>query len=120
MKGNYTDDEKEKLYGTYINKGDRVYQAMSNMDDFDIDGYLEYKSNYNGTTKDDFYDYMDEADMPYIQKLYITGTKYKLTAAERNTLADYIDKLDISLQDKIDMFKRLKGATVTSDGQLYY
>ena len=120
MKGNYTEEEKEKLYGTYVNKSDRVYQAASNLDDFDIDGYLEYKANYNGTTKNDFYNYMDNADMPYIQKLYITGTKYKLTASERNTLAQYIENLDISLDDKIDMFRKLKGATVTSDGQLYY
>jgi hypothetical protein len=135
INGNYTKKEKEKLYDTYIGSDDATYQIMKNTG-IDIDAYLDYKQQdfssdktddgtvngktVSGSGKTKFYDYMDNANMTYEQKLLLTGMKYKLLPRERDTLANYIDTLPISASEKTDIYKKLKGATVYQNGEIYY
>lgn len=135
INGNYTKKEKEKLYDTYIGSDDATYQIMKNTG-VDIDAYLDYKQQdfssdkeddgtvtgktVSGSGKTKFYDYMDNANMTYEQKLLLTGMKYKLLPGERDTLANYIDTLPISASEKTDIYKKLKGATVYQNGEIYY
>ena len=59
--------------------------------------------------------------MSYPQKLLLTATKYKLQYEdEKDYLVNYINKLKISADEKKKIFRQLKGATITSDGQLSY
>ena len=118
--GNYTKAEKSAIYENYISKSDKTYKALKEAG-VNIDTYLDYKLNYNGTTKDEFYEYINSAKMSYPQKLLLTATKYKLQYEdEKDYLVNYINKLKISADEKKKIFRQLKGATITSDGQLSY
>ena len=120
QEGNYTKAEKSAIYENYISKSDKTYKALKEAG-VNIDTYLDYKLNYNGTSKDEFYEYINSAKMSYPQKLLLTATKYKLQYEdEKDYLVDYINKLKISSDEKKKIFRQLKGATITSDGQLSY
>lgn len=114
-----SDKEKSAIYETYIGKNDKTYQAMK-LAGVDIDDYLDYISTYNGTTKQEFSRYINSTDFTYEQKLLLAGTKYKLSNAERNDLVKYINSLDLSEDEITDIYSRLKGATITSNGDIYY
>lgn len=45
---------------------------------------------------------------------------YKLNPGERDTLANYIESLPISAQEKTDMFSKLKGCKINEYGEIYY
>ena len=94
-----------------------------------IDRFDDLTKKYNNNLSDEeiflrkislFSDYMDDANMTYEQKLLLTGMKYKLLPGERDTLANYIDTLPISASEKTDIYKKLKGATVYQNGEIYY
>lgn len=114
-----SDKEKSAIYETYIGKNDKTYQAMK-LAGVDIDDYLDYISTYNGTTKQEFSRYINSTDFTYEQKLLLAGTKYKLSNAERNDLVKYINSLNLSEDEITDIYSRLKGATITSNGDIYY
>ena len=117
---------KGAIYESTIGKNDETYQIMKNAG-INANAYLDYKQQEFKTDKENdysaknqFYDYMDDANMTYEQKLLLTGMKYKLNPGERDTLADYIESLPISAQKKTDMFKKLKGCKITEYGEIYY
>lgn len=127
--------DKGAIYESTIGSDDETYQIMK-ATGIDPDAYLEYKQQdfssdkeddgtvkgktVSGSGKTKFYDYMDNANMTYEQKLLLTGMKYKLLPGERDTLANYIDTLPISASEKTDIYKKLKGATVYQNGEIYY
>ena len=122
--------DKGAIYESTVGKNDATYQIMKNTKVNDK-AYLDYKlqdftgdKDANGKTtyskQDKFYDYMDNANMTYEQKLLLTGMNYKLLPGERDTLANYIDTLPISASEKTDIYKKLKGATVYQNGEIYY
>ena len=122
--------DKGAIYESTVGKNDATYQIMKNTR-VDDKAYLDYKlqdftgnKDENGKTtyskQDKFYDYMDNANMTYEQKLLLTGMNYKLLPGERDTLANYIDTLPISASEKTDIYKKLKGATVYQNGEIYY
>lgn len=126
---------KGAIYESTIGSDDETYQIMK-ATGIDPDAYLDYKQQdfssdkeddgtvkgktVSGSGKTKFYDYMDNVDMTYEQKLLLTGMKYKLLPGERDTLANYIDTLPISASEKTDIYKKLKGATVYQNGEIYY
>jgi hypothetical protein len=122
---------KGAIYESTIGKDDDKYKIMKNTGVNDK-AYLDYKQQtftadkdaygktINGSAKDKFYDYMDNANMTYEQKLLLTGMNYTLLPAERDTLANYIESLPISASEKTDIYRHLKGAKVTNNGEIYY
>lgn len=116
---NMSKEQKSAIYETYIGKNDKTYQAMK-LAGVDIDDYLDYISTYNGTTKQEFSRYINSTDFTYEQKLLLAGTKYKLSNAERNDLVKYINSLNLSEDEIMNIYSKLKGATITANGDIYY
>lgn len=122
---------KGAIYESTIGKDDDKYKIMKNTGINDK-AYLDYKQQkfesdkddngktISGSAKNKFYDYMDDANMTYEQKLLLTGMNYTLLPGERDTLANYIESLPISASEKTDIYRHLKGAKVYDNGEIYY
>ena len=122
---------KGAIYESTIGKDDDKYKIMKNTGVNDK-AYLDYKQQkftadkdaygktISGSAKNKFYDYMDDANMTYEQKLLLTGMNYTLLPGERDTLANYIESLPISASEKTDIYRHLKGAKVYDNGEIYY
>ena len=52
--------------------------------------------------------------------MLLLGTQYKLTNAERATLANYVKNLKITKNEKLQIYKKLQGFTVYKDGRVTY
>lgn len=124
----YSDKEKKAIYENYIkSEKDTEYKIMS-YTNVDIDEYLKYKqqefeSDYkdDGTTtgkaitnskKKKVYEYVNSSGMSYEQRLLLLGMQYKLNGQERTTLANYVNNLDITSDEKIEIYEKLEGFTV--------
>lgn len=134
LNSKYSDKEKKALYSTYIkNEQDTEYEIM-NYANTDIDEYLKYKqqgfdSDYvdngtvngkaiSGSKQRKVYEYINSAKMTYEQKLLLLGMQYKLTSGERSTLAKYVDTLNITSDEKLKAYKKIKGFTVYKNGKV--
>ena len=134
LNSKYSDKEKKALYSTYIkNEQDTEYEIM-NYANTDIDEYLKYKqqgfdSDYvdngtvngkaiSGSKQRKVYEYINSAKMTYEQKLFLLGMQYKLTSGERSTLAKYVDTLNITSDEKLKAYKKIKGFTVYKNGKV--
>ena len=134
LNSKYSDKEKKAIYSTYIkNEQDTEYEIM-NYANTDIDEYLKYKqqgfdSDYadngtingkaiSGSRQRKVYEYINSAKMTYEQKLLLLGMQYKLTFGERSTLAKYVDTLNITSDEKLKAYKKIKGFTVYKNGKV--
>lgn len=133
---NYTNEEKKAIYSNYIDKDDKTYSILNNTSKFDIDDYLDYKQQkfesdktddgtvkgktVSGSAKNKFYDYMDDSNFTYNQKLLLTGMKYKVTNVEREKIFDIIDNFDISKDDKLEIMSKMKGFKIYNDGRVSF
>lgn len=130
----YSDKEKKAIYENYIkSEKDTEYKIMS-YTNVDIDEYLKYKqqefeSDYkdDGTTtgkaitnskKKKVYEYVNSSGMSYEQRLLLLGMQYKLNGQERTTLANYVNNLDITSDEKIETYEKLEGFTVYKNGNV--
>ena len=134
LNSRYSDKEKRGIYENYIkSEKDTEYKIMS-YTNVDIDEYLKYKqqefeSDYKdeGTTtgkaisnskQKKVYEYVNSSGMNYEQRLLLLGMKYKLNVQERTTLANYVNNLDITSDEKIEIYEKLKGFTVYKNGNV--
>lgn len=134
LNSKYSDKEKKAIYSTYIkNEQDTEYEIM-NYANTDIDEYLKYKqqgfdSDYadngtingkaiSGSKQRKVYEYINSAKMTYEQKLLLLGMQYKLTSGERSTLAKYVDTLNITSDEKLKAYKKIKGFTIYKNGKV--
>ena len=133
---NYTNEEKKAIYSNYIDKDDKTYSILNNTSKFDLDDYLDYKQQkfesdkeddgtvngktVSGSEKNKFYDYMDDSNFTYDQKLLLTGMKYKVTNTEREKIFDIIDDFNISKDDKLEIMSKMKGFTVYNNGRVSF
>lgn len=134
LNSKYSNKDKEELYKNYIGTSDKLYDIMKNTG-IDIDEYLKYKTQEfeankkdNGTTKGKtisgsrkkkVYNYINNMNITYQQKLVLLGTEYKLSSSkERTDLATYVNDLDLSKKEKMKIYEKLKGFTVYKNGNI--
>ena len=134
LNSRYSDKEKRGIYENYIkSEKDTEYKIMS-YTNVDIDEYLKYKQQeFESDYKDDgtttgkaisnskqkkVYEYVNSSGMNYEQRLLLLGMKYKLNVQERTTLANYVNNLDITSVEKIEIYEKLKGFTVYKNGNV--
>lgn len=134
LNSKYSDKEKKAIYENYIkSEKDTEYKIMS-YTNVDIDEYLKYKQQeFESDYKDDgtttgkaisnskqkkVYEYVNSSGMNYEQRLLLLGMKYKLNVQERTTLANYVNNLDITSDEKIEIYEKLKGFTVYKNGNV--
>lgn len=130
---NYSNKIKETIYESTIGKDDSLYGIMkeSNIDSTE---YLKYKSQkfesnkkddgtttgktISGSKKNKVYEYVNNMDITYNQKLLLLGTQYSLTSAEKTKLAHYINDMNISKKRKMEIYDKISGFTVYKDGRI--
>jgi hypothetical protein len=127
---------KKAIYESTIGNDDKTYSILDNTSNFNIKDYLDYKlqdfssdkeddgtingKTVSGSAKNKFYDYMDDSNFTYDQKLLLTGMKYKVTNSEREKIFDIIDDFNISKDDKLEIMSKIKGFTVYNNGRVSF
>lgn len=83
------------------------------------DGTLKGKS-ISGSKKRKVYNYVNNSNASYTDRLYMIGTEYELNKSEKSTLMKYINSLNITSTEKYNIIKTLKGSTEYKDGSIRY
>lgn len=115
-----SDTEYPIIKETFTNDGLNInkylkYKTQEFTSDKEDDGTLSGKT-VSGSKKEKVYQYVNDMDITYTQKLMLLGMEYTLNNNEQNLLANYINNLDISAQNKLDFYSKLKGFTVYKNG----
>lgn len=131
----YDDNTKKEIYKNSIGKDDSVYQLIEDTN-INITEYIGYKaqqfvsdkeddgtitgSSISGSKKKKVYNYIENMNITYSQKLLLKGMQYSLTDSEKNKLANYVRNLNTSNSNKLEIYSKLKGFTVYKDGTFAY
>lgn len=119
----YSDKDKEELYANYVSTIDKTYDSMKKTG-LSIDEYLEYKTqdftadkdkngkSIMGSRKKKTYNYVNNMNIDYGQKLILLGSQYHLQSSEKKAVAKYVNSLDLSVKDKMKIYEKIKGFTV--------
>ena len=131
-KSNIPLKSKSSIYVNTIGKSDELYQILKK-DKININEYLKYKEQefesdrkddgttsgkaISGSKKKKVYNYVNNMNITYKQRLLLLGTQYKLTTNERKELAYYVNSLpNTTKKDKLKIYEKLKGFTVYKNG----
>lgn len=137
----YTEKEKTVLYETYIlsdsdtkypiiketftSKGLNMtkylkYKTQEFESDKEDDGTVDGKS-ISGSKKKKVMKYIDSIEgASYTQKLILTGLEYSLSDYEQRQIINWVNSLDITEKEKLEMLGNFKGFTVYKDGSFDY
>ena len=132
LDSDYTDKQITQIYETYIrNENEKEYATMSKTG-IDIKEYLEYKQQdfesdkkddgtttgktISGSKKKKVYEYVNNMNITYNQKLLLLGMQYSLKDSEKTKLANYINNLDITKDEKLETYERVSGFKVYKNG----
>lgn len=134
LNSNYSSKEKTAIYENYILSSTNTTYPLLKKSGIDIDEYMKYlqqdfKSDKkdNGTTsgktvagsaKRKTYEYVNNMNISYEQKLLLLGTQYKLNDTERTKLYNYVKTLDYSQDEMQKVFEKLQGFTVYKNGKV--
>lgn len=140
INSNYTGKEKDKIYSQIINTDDKIYQILKKLDNNKdiINQYLDYlqadlKADreddgtekgraVSGSKKKKVYNYINSIDnknMSYVQKLYLTGVNTTLSTAEKKKLFTLINEnKSLTKEDKLEALDKLQGFTIYKDGKV--
>ena len=127
---------KKAIYESTIGNDDKTYSILDNTSNFNIKDYLDYKlqdfssdkeddgtingKTVSGSAKNKFYDYMDDSNFTYDQKLLLTAMKYKVTNSEREKIFDIINEFDLSSDEKLEIMSKMKGFKIYNDGRVSF
>ena len=133
QKGKYSNKEMMNLYDTFVSDSDEVYKALKKTN-INMKEYLKYKEanlsadkyddgtvngkTISGSAKAKKVEFINNMNITYEQKLLLLGSSNKLSNQERTILANYVNSLNMSRQDKLDLYGKLKGFTVYKDGRV--
>ena len=135
---NYSNKETITLYENYIlSDNDTEYPIVKETftnDGLNIKKYLKYKTQeftsdrkddgtlsgktVSGSKKEKVYQYVNNMDITYTQKLLLLGMEYTLSDNEQKTLVNYINSLDLTANKKLTIYSKIKGITVYKDGTI--
>lgn len=140
INSNYTGKEKDKIYSQIINTDDKTYQILKKLDNNKdiINQYLDYlqadlKADreddgteegraVSGSKKKKVYNYINSIDnrnMSYVQKLYLTGVNTTLSTAEKKKIFTLINEnKSLTKEDKLEALDKLQGFTIYKDGKV--
>lgn len=130
----YSDKEITAIYENYIkNAKDTQYDIISKSG-IDIKEYLKYKQQefesdkkddgtttgktVSGSKKKKVYEYVNSMNISYNQRLLLLGMEYTLTNSEKTTLANYVNNMKLTKQEKLDIYEKLSGFTVYKNGRV--
>lgn len=130
----YSEKEKKAIYENYIKSSNDTEYDIMKQTGINFEQYLKYKQQdfesdkkddgtttgktVSGSKKTKVYDYINNMNIEYNQKLVLLGTQYTLTSSEKSKLANYINELNIKKGEKLKIYEKLKGFTVYKDGRV--
>lgn len=125
--------DKATIYEMDLGKKDTTYQQLKSTK-VKIDEYLKYKEAnlkadrvddgtvdgkaVSGSLKAKKVEFINNMNITYEQKLLLMGKDYKLSTQERSYIANYINGLNMTRKEKLDLYGSLKGFTVYKDGRV--
>ena len=131
--GGFTNTEIRDIYDTIASDNDYVYKALKKTN-INMKEYLRYKQAdlkadryddgtvsgkaINGTAKAKKVAFINNMNITYEQKLILMGSQNKLSNAERERVAYYINSLNMSQKEKMKVYGKMKGFTVYKDGRV--
>lgn len=137
----YTEKEKTVLYETYIlsdsdtkypiiketftSKGLNMtkylkYKTQEFESDKEDDGTVDGKS-ISGSKKKKVMKYIDSIEgASYTQKLILTGLEYSLSDYEQGQIVNWVNSLDITEKEKLEMLGNFKGFTIYKNNTFDY
>lgn len=131
----YDDNTKKEIYKNSVGKEDSIYSLIEKTN-INITEYIGYKSqeftsdkedngtitgsSISGSKKKKVYDYIENMNITYSQKLLLKGMQYSLTDSEKSKVDNYVRKLNISNSEKLDILGKIKGFTIYKDNTYEY
>ncbi len=137
VNSNYSNKEKTLLYENYIlNDSDKKYSIIKETG-MNINEYLKYKTqefsadkkddgtlegkSISGSKKTKVWNYIENMDITYTQKLVLYGMEYTLSDREQSQIINYIGNLpNKTNREKLEMLSQFKGFTIYKDGSFTY
>lgn len=132
---NYSNETKTVIYEKSLGKEDSKYEILKTSN-IDITEYLNYKSQefssdkkddgtvdgktISGSKKKKVWNYVNNMNITYTQKLLLYGMEYTVTDSEQKLIINYIDSLDLTQKEKLEALKKFKGFTIYKDGTIKY
>ncbi len=134
LDSNYSTKEIASIYENYIKSSkDTQYDIMQETG-IDIKEYLKYKQQeFESDRKDDGtingkainkskqkkeYEYVNNMKINYNQKLLLLGMQYSLTSSEKTKLANYVNDMELTKKEKLEIYEKLQGFKVYKDGRV--
>lgn len=132
---NYDENTKKAIYENSLGKRDNKFNIMK--ETFTTNGlnttkYLKYKSQefesdktddgtlngktVNGSKKKKVWNYIEQMDITYTQKLLLYGLEYTPSNREQTQIVNYINSLPKTKQEKLEMLSKFQGFTIYKDG----
>lgn len=132
---NYDENTKKAIYENSLGKRDNKFNIMK--ETFTTNGlnttkYLKYKSQefesdktddgtlngktVNGSKKKKVWNYIEQMDITYTQKLLLYGLEYTPSNREQTQIVNYINSLPKTQQEKLKMLSKFQGFTIYKDG----
>lgn len=134
LDSDYTDEQKTAIYENYILTKNNTTYPIIKATGIDINEYMGYVmqefesdkiddgtvngKSVSGSSKKKVYEYVNNMDISYEQRLMLLGMKYTLTDNEQTKLYNYVKSLDYTQDEMKSAFKKLKGFTVYNDGRV--
>ena len=136
---NYDENTKKAIYENSLGKRDNKFNIMK--ETFTTNGlnttkYLKYKSQefesdktddgtlngktVNGSKKKKVWNYIEQMDITYTQKLLLYGLEYTPSNREQTQIVNYINSLPKTKQEKLEMLSKFQGFTIYKDGTFKY
>lgn len=131
----YDDNTKKEIYKNSVGKEDSIYSLIEKTN-INITEYIGYKSqeftsdkedngtitgsSISGSKKKKVYNYIENMNITYSQKLLLKGMQYSLTDSEKSKVDNYVRKLNISNSEKLNILGKIKGFTIYKDNTYEY
>lgn len=136
---NYDENTKKAIYENSLGKRDNKFNIMK--ETFTTNGlnttkYLKYKGQefesdktddgtlngktVNGSKKKKVWNYIEQMDITYTQKLLLYGLEYTPSNREQTQIVNYINSLPKTQQEKLEMLSKFQGFTIYKDGTFKY
>ena len=140
LDNNYSNKEKTALYENYIlSSTDKKYPIIKETfteNGLNITKYLQYKSqefsadkkddgtvdgkSISGSKKKKVWDYIENMNITYTQKLILYGLEYTPSNREQKQIINYINSLPLTNKEKLEMLNQFQGFTIYKNGTFKY
>lgn len=124
INSNYSSKETQGIYEACIlSSNDKKYSIIKSTN-MDITQYLQYKladSNDELNSKQKVWNYIENMNITYTQKLLLYGLEYTPSDSQQQQIINYVKSLpNKTNKEKLEILSQFKGFTIYEDGAVKY